>query len=199
MFFDAPGQSVLPHKSGTIEINTEYHLRRKPVWLVLLKVLGSIAMIAVGAVIAVPTLIEFEYPLWQSIAMTGGAMLIYTVLAFFVRPDPFQATDNMSKTLWRLHCALGPGRFTAETFLDVCVFVGLAKGEQMAPDEDNRRGFGALRAAPIGSFDATQPIAPLDPNRFAQSSGNFVAGQIQLDSQRFFNTASSSISEPAKV
>jgi len=40
-----------------------------------------------------------------------------------------------------------------------------------------------------GSFDATRPIAPLDPNRFAQSSANFVAGQIQLDTQRFSTTA----------
>ena len=40
------------------------------------------------------------------------------------------------------------------------------------------------------SFDATRPIEPLDASRFAQTSGNFVAGQIQLDSQRFMQKQS---------
>ena len=54
-----------------------------------------------------------------------------------------------------------------------------------------------MRSSPAGSFDATRPIPPLDPNRFAQSSGNFVAGQIQLDSQRFFSAPSPVIEQPA--
>jgi hypothetical protein len=199
MFFDAPGQSCLPHKSGTIEFSAEYHTRRKPAWLVLLKILGSLAMIAVGAVIAIPSLVELEYPLWQAIAITVGGMAVYTGLAFFVRPDPFQASESVNKWLFRFYCCLGPGRFTAETFLDVCVLVGLSKGAEVAEEEVEARGFGSVRAAPIGSFDATQPIPPLDPSRFAQSSGNFVAGQIQLDTQRFLSTASSSLSQPAKA
>ena len=49
--FEVQGQSSLLHKSGTVEINTEYRTEKKPVWLVLLKLLGVAAMVAVGAAI----------------------------------------------------------------------------------------------------------------------------------------------------
>jgi hypothetical protein len=201
--WEVQGQSALLHKSGTVEINTEYHTRKKPIWLVFLKLLGVIAMVAVGAAIALPTLLELEFPLWQAILITGGGMMVYTGIAFFFRPepntdnlgfgggmtnDPFQCSDNVNRFLWRLHCVLGPGRFTAETFLDLCVLVGLVKGDEVAADP-SETGLGVRHAA-VGGFDATQPIPPLDPNRFQQSSANFVAGQIQLDSQRFFSAAS---------
>lgn len=198
------GQSGTLHKSGSIELNTEYQTAKKPAWLVLLKLLGVAAMVAVGAAIAIPSLLEAKFPFWQAIAITAGGMFIYTGIAFFIRPepntdnlgwgggmanDPFQYSDNINRFLWRAHCMLGPGRFTAETLLDLCVLLGLAKTEQDAAE-------GAPSHLPAsclaggntsnGAFDATRPIAPLDPSRFAQSSANFVAGQIQLDSQRFF-------------
>jgi hypothetical protein len=209
------GQSSLLHKSGTVEFNTEYHTQKKPVWLVLLKVLGTLAMVAVGAAIAVPSLLELKFPVWQAGVITAGGMLVYTGIAFFFRPepntdnlgfgggmanDPFQASDNVNRFLWRLHCVLGPGRFTAETLLDVCVLIGIAKGDEVAGVEDEQRpSFAGLRTSSGGTFDATQPIPPLDPNRFAQSSGNFVAGQIQLDSQRFFSAPVPTLQESAKA
>lgn len=210
------GQSSLLHKSGKVEINTEYHTQKKPVWLVLLKVLGTLAMIAVGAAIAVPSLLEFKFPAWQAAVITAGGMLVYTGIAFFFRPepntdnlgfgggaanDPFQTSDNVNRFLWRLHCVLGPGRFTAETLLDVCVLIGIAQGDEVETHEAGASPtFGSpLRASSVSSFDATRPIPPLDPSRFAQSSGNFVAGQIQLDSQRFFSTPSPVIEQPAKA
>jgi hypothetical protein len=209
------GQSSLLHKSGTVEINTEYQTHKKPVWLVLLKVLGTLAMVAVGAAIAVPTLLEFKFPVWQAAVITAGGMLVYTGIAFFFRPepntdnlgfgggmanDPFQASDNVNRFRWRLHCVLGPGRFTAETLLDVCMLLGIAKGDEAeVAADDPGPNFAAMRSSSVGSFDATQPIPPLDPNRFAQSSGNFVAGQIQLDSQRFFSAPVPALDEPAKA
>jgi hypothetical protein len=203
------GQSSLLHKSGSVEINTEYHTRRKPLWLVTLKLLGVAAMVAVGAAIAVPSLLEFEFPLWQAIALTAGAMLVYTGISFFFRPepntdnmgwgggmanDPFQYSDNINRFLWKAHCVLGPGRFTAETLLDTCAVLGFAKGDEVAGDNSLfAHGLGGGDAG----FDASQPIAPLDPNRFTHSSANFVAGQIQLDTQRYLNN-SGSFSQPAK-
>lgn len=198
------GQTSLD-KSGTVEVVTDYHAARKPVWLVLLKLLGVAAMVAVGAAIAVPTLLELEFPLWQSIAYTAGGMMVYTGIAFFIRPepntdnlgiagggmnDPFQYSDNINRLLWRAHCALGPGRFTAETLLDTCVLLRIARGGEVLSDASNAAAWAHTPASPKSgpmpsAFDATRPIAPLDPNRFAQSSGNFVVGQIQLDSQRF--------------
>jgi hypothetical protein len=196
------GQSSLLHKTGSVEINTDYYRRRRPAWLVMLKLMGVAAMVGIGFAIAVPTLLEFNYPLWQAIPMSAGGMVVYTLVAFFIHPeantdnlglgggmgnDPFQSSDNVNRFLWRAHCVLGPGRFTAETFLDVCILLGLAKGAEIV-DEVQQISFSGYAPGAPGSFDATQPIAPLDPNRFAQSSGNFVAGQIQLDSQRFLNS-----------
>jgi hypothetical protein len=197
------GQSSLLHKSGTVEINTEYSAHRKPVWLVLLKMLGVIGMVAVGAAIAVPTLLEYKFPLWHAVVITAGGMLIYIGIAFFLRPepntdnlgwgggmanDPFQYSDNINRFLWNLHCVLGPGRFTAETLLDLCVLVGLAKSED--DDQETTQSLSAL-ATTTGStnpFDPTRPIPPLDPNRFGQAGMNFAPGQVALDSQRFFQS-----------
>jgi hypothetical protein len=208
------GQSGLLHKSGTVEINSEYVTRKKPVWLVLLKLAGVAAMVAVGAAIGVPTLLEFEFPLWQAIAITVGGMMVYMGVAFFLRPeantdnlgwggglanDPFQSSDNVNRFLWKLHCALGPGRFTAETLLDLCVLIGVARGAEIVdtapPAEHFTPGTVALITPSVvptkrgssGDFDASQPIAPLDPNRFALSSANSVTEIIQRDSRRFSN------------
>ncbi|MDX1948127.1 MAG: hypothetical protein SFU86_22245 [Pirellulaceae bacterium] len=135
-------------KHGTVEINTEYVTRRKPAWLVLLKLLAVAAMVAVGYAIALPTLLKV-LPLWQSIALVAGVMLIYIGLAFFFRPepntdnmgwfagmgnDPTQYSDNINRSLWNLSCVLGPGRFVSESLLDACVLVGLAGGEEVVDE-----------------------------------------------------------------
>jgi hypothetical protein len=186
-------QSGLQQNSGSVELNTDCYRNRRPAWLVLLKLLGVVGMIAVGAAIAIPSLLEFEFPLWHAIAITAGGMLAYTGIAFFVRPDPnTDNLDHVNKFLWNLHCALGPGRFTSETFLDLGVLVGLVKGEEVqgataGPLPSNgpagvNPGLGGL-----GTFDPSRPIAPLDPNRFALSSANSVTEKIQRDSQRFYS------------
>lgn len=206
-FTELSGQSSLLHKSGAVELNTEYITSRKPAWLVFVKLLGVVAMVSVGVAIALPMLLEYRFPLWQAAAIVAGGMLIYTGIAFFVRPepntdnlgfggglanDPFQSSDNVNRFLWRAHCVLGPGRFTAETLLDLCVLVGIAKGSEVAEDqvENPLTGGNQTAGSMVGSFDATRPIAPLDPNRFKPSAGNFVAGQVSLDSQRFFQSQS---------
>jgi hypothetical protein len=195
------GQSSQLHKSGSIEINTECYRQRRPAWLVLLKLLGVAGMVAVGAAISIPSLLEVEVPLGQAIVMTAIGMIVYTTIAFFIRPeantdnlgfgggmanDPFQCSDNVNRFLWRCHCVLGPGRFTADTLLDLCVLIGLMKNGDEHSHDAAHGAFPAISAG--GAFDANKPITPLDPNRFQQSSGNFVAGQIQLDSQRFFQS-----------
>jgi hypothetical protein len=198
---DIGGHSSLLHKSGTVELNTDTFRHRRPAWLVLLKLLGVAAMIAVGAGIAIPTLLEFEFPLWHAIAVTAGGMVAYTVIAFFVRPDP--NTDdltNVNKFLWNLHCVLGPGRFTSETFLDLAVLFGLMREDEvLEAGAAQSQGYGAAGAGVgkgggSGVFDPSQPIAPLDPNRFALSSANSVTEKIQRDSQRFYSPPPSAAS-----
>jgi hypothetical protein len=204
------------HKTGSVEINTDFYRRRRPWWLILIKLMAVAAMVAIGAAIAVPTLLELDFPLWHASVVTGVGMLAYTAVAFFFRPeantdnmgvgggmgnDPSQYGDNVNRFLWKAHCVLGPGRFTAYTILDILVWVRLLKnGDEVDPSTTDKVAFPAMTSG--GAFDASRPIAPLDPNRFAQTSGNFVAGQIQLDSQRFFNSASSSLpsaGEPNRV
>lgn len=185
-------RSGLQTNSGTVEFNTDTFRQRRPAWLVLLKLLGVAAMIAVGVAIAIPTLLELKFPLWHAIAITAGGMLVYTATAFFVRPDPnTDDLSNVNKFLWNLHCALGPGRFTSDTFLDACVLVGLVRYDD-GLDEAAQQGFGSgtsgvLPSSGSGVFDPSRPIAPLDPNRFALSSANSVTEKIQRDSQRFYS------------
>jgi hypothetical protein len=178
---------------------------RKNHWLVLLKLLGVAAMIAVGAAIAIPTLLGFEFPLWHAIAITAGGMVVYTGISFFLRPeantdnlgwgggmanDPFQSSDNVNRFLWKLHCALGPGRFTAATLLDLCALVSLAKEEEVVLDEtagqlasfgparvNGKRG-PALRRVAADCAARSEPLRAL--------VGQLGDREIQRDSQRFY-------------
>ena len=128
-------------------------------------------------------------------------MIVYTLIAFVIRPepntdnmgwggglanDPFQASDNVNRFLWKAHCVLGPGRFTAETFLDTCLLVGLLRTAEEGAA--TAQGGWLPGSAPVNdgySFDPRRPIAPLDPNRFLLSSADSVTERIQQDSQRF--------------
>lgn len=181
-FSEYQGQSSLLHKHGTIEINTTYVTRRKPLWLVALQLLGVAVMVAVGYGLIVPSLLHFDFPLWQAIAVASGAMLIYMGVAFFVRPepntdnmgwgiggladDPYQYSDDINRNLWSIHCLLGPGRFISETLLDVCVVLKLAGGEEVL--DDQAEGAIALAAQDAAATNAT-PLPTsigLSPNRF---------------------------------
>lgn len=186
------------HKTGTIEVNQHYYTQVKPVWLIALKVLGLVAMVAVGYAIAIPSLREV-LPLWQTIVLVAGVMLIYVGVAFFVRPepngdnmgiagglanDPFQYSDNVNRWLWNFHCTLGPGRFAAETLLDVCVYLGLAGGEEVinSTDPSTADDFGDAEptswSEPVNLHAMLGPVtqqpapgdpqAALAPNRFAR-------------------------------
>jgi len=139
------GQSSLLHKSGKVEINTDFYRNRRPAWLVALKLLGVVAMVAVWFAIALPSLLQWNFTLWQAIAIASVVVPVYTAIAFFFRPepntdnlgmaggmvnDPFQNSDNVNRFLWRLSCCLGPGRFTAETMLDLYVLLSALKTDQ---------------------------------------------------------------------
>jgi hypothetical protein len=130
---------------GSIEINTQYVTRRKPIWLVLLKLAGVAVFVAVAVGLAWPSLSRVMPP-WQAAAAIAGFILIYCGLAFFFRPepntdnlgwcgggmnDPTKISDDFNRGLLDLHMALGPGRFASETLLDLCVLLGLAGGEEV--------------------------------------------------------------------
>ena len=185
---------------GTVEINTEYVTRKKPAWLVLLRLAGVAAMIAVGYGIALPTLAG-ALPLWQAIAAVAGVMLIYVGLAFFFRPepntdnmgwvgggmnDPTQYSDNINRWLWNLSCLLGPGRFTAETLLDTCVLAGLAHGDEIIDDQVAAVDVDIQSAELVAVAPTTEQPTPLRPDRFEKPAPGPTGGQLQLDSWRYF-------------
>lgn len=160
---------------GSIEINDQYVTRRKPAWLVLLKLCGLAAMVAVAVGIAYPSLRQV-LPELQSCAVIAGVILIYSGLAFFFRPepntdnlgycgghcnDPTKISDNINRGLLDLHFALGPGRYAAETLLDVCVLVGIAGGEEVVEQTD-------AIAEPEPAAPLKLEIVTLRPDRFEQ-------------------------------
>ncbi|WP_254512193.1 hypothetical protein [Anatilimnocola floriformis] len=161
---------------GTIEINDTYVTRRKPAWLVLLKLTGLAAMIAMAVGIAYPSLRQ-ALPAVQSAAVIAGAILIYSGLAFFFRPEPntdnlgycggmrdnpWKLSDDFNRGLLDLHMVLGPGRYASETLLDLCVLVGIAGGEEVIDEQ----------SSPLESNEAREPmqleIVTLKANRFEE-------------------------------
>jgi hypothetical protein len=133
----------------TIEMNDQYVTYRKPAWLVLLKVLGLALMVTAASGLIYPWLLHFLSPVQAGIAL-AGAMLIYSGLAFFIRPKP--STDYLDDydalyeepTILRksvrlalrdYSILLGPGWFAAETLLDLCVLLGVAGGEEVIEDQ----------------------------------------------------------------
>jgi hypothetical protein len=203
-FTELRGQSSLD-KHGSIELHTEFFRIRRPIWLVFLKVLGVVAMVAVGFAIALPTMKQ-EFPklqLWQSSAAIAAAMMAYTAIAFFIRPeangdnmgwfggsanDPTQYSDNVNRFLWKAHMVLGPGRFTAETLLDMCVLVGLIKGVDPDYDENMPEYTGATPEAILASTANTPPGS--GPATGLYSAPPPASSGMQLDSWKYFQQQS---------
>ena len=177
------GQSSLLHKQGTVEFNTTYVTRRKPVWLIALKLLGVAAMVAVGYGLIVPTLLHLDFTSWQAVGLASGVMMLYVGIAFFVRPepntdnmgwgiggladDPFQYSDDVNRSLWSAHCLLGPGRFTAETFLDTCALMGLAHRDEVIDEVTEEAAEATFYAFPDSllnpAADGAAPLPPEEP------------------------------------
>jgi hypothetical protein len=123
-------------RAGTVQIRKDEENLRQPTWLVLLKMIASFAMLAVGYGLCVPIV---PLPFWQSIVLSTGIILLYVGLAYFFIPDPnldnmgwglgrddpFQTRDNINRLLFRAYCFLGPGRFIAHTLIDGFTWCGL--------------------------------------------------------------------------
>jgi hypothetical protein len=178
-------------KHGGIRLNTTYQTVKKPAWLVLLKLAALAVMVGMAAAVLIPALAQC-FPAWKATLAIAGILLIYIGIAFFFRPeantdnmgwfggmgnDPFQYSDNINRFLFQLHMVLGPGRFAAETLLDACALVGLAKGPEVIEAE-------AEEAPPAVSLDpaayspaAQQPdsqpaqLQALRPDRFHAQYG----------------------------
>jgi hypothetical protein len=203
-FTEFSGQSSLD-KHGTVEIHSDLCRRRRPAWLVLLKVLGVASMVAVGFAIAVPTLRDQapQLPMWKGVVGVSAAMLLYTAIAFFIRPecngdnmgwlggstnDPTQYSDNINRLLWKAHMVLGPGRFTAETLFDACVLLNLVGGKHVIEDSEELPKYSGASPEAILASAAHSP--PSAPDRYVPQSVGQQGSSMQLDSWKYFQQQS---------
>jgi hypothetical protein len=192
-WYEIVGERTSPQKAGQVRLNTFYETRKKPAWLVALKVLGMFAMFAVGYAILLPVI---PLPLWKSVVLSSGLMLIYVGIAFFVRPepngenmgfagglfnDPTQYSDNMNRALWKAHCMLGPGRFISETVLDCCTLVGLTaeRTEEEHQLEQQAKEDAALKKD-------LERLRDRVAERNEKQHGGRTNGQLELSSTRLF-------------
>lgn len=172
------GQTSLD-KHGSIELNTNCETSQKPLWLVLVKLLVLMGMVAIGTAILTPALMQWM-PLWKAALLTIGILQIYIGVSFFVRPrynpdnmgwfggmgnDPFQYSDNINRMLFKLHMLLGPGRFAADTMLDACALIGVARTAETTEGTDP--------PAAVGPF--------IDPSAYSQAAGTLPTTQPRPD------------------
>jgi len=124
-------------KCGEVTIHTDTVNEKKPAWLVILKVLALLVMVPIGFYLVVAFI---PLPPLQASLVTAGVLLIYCGLAFFIRPqanednmgwlggafnDPFQYHDDINRALYQAHCMLGPGRFAAQSVIDLLTLCNL--------------------------------------------------------------------------
>jgi hypothetical protein len=189
MFWEIFGESTDPQPMGSIGASSQYSQQKRPA-LVLLKFLGAAILVTVGYAMTVPFLPMLPLPLWQSVMLVTGAMLVYVGVAFFLRPepngdnmgwcggmvdDPFHYSDDVNRLLFGLQMLLGPGRFVAETMLDICTLFGLV---------------GGLERATAGGA-----VAPADREGFAERAYEALSEQesshpTELSSARYWNQRS---------
>lgn len=168
---------------GKIHLNQHYDPSGKPQWLVLLKISGSLALLACGYAVVLPSL-NF-LPVWQQLAVTSGLLMVYVGASFFLRPEPnaskmgwfgglmdnpFEYADGWNRFLWSLHCFLGPGRLISTTVLDIAFSLGLIS----VPEEVQGQTRGELAQAAESSFAA--PILPATTFAPQQEFGTFRHG-----------------------
>lgn len=124
-------------KTGTIQLHQPGINKKKRPLIVFAKTIATLFMVGIGFGLITPFL---PFGLGYSIAITTFVLGIYVALSYLIRPrpngdnmgylggafdDPFQFRDDMNRTLFRLHCFLGPGRFASETMIDVLTVTGV--------------------------------------------------------------------------
>jgi len=193
-WFEIVGERNDPKKSGSVRLNAFYETQKKPLGLILLKLVGLLILVAVGFGLILPLV---PLPLWQSIAAASGALLIYVGVAFFVRPEPngdnmgfmggmmndtLHYSDNVNRALWNAHCMLGPGRFIAETILDCSTRLGLTAeimAEQANQEEAETRTAAIQQDVQRWRQEAAE--------RVEQRRSELPGGQVELSSASYMD------------
>lgn len=140
-------------KCGEVKIHTDTVNEKKPAWRVILKVVALVAILPAGFALVVQLI---PLPPLQASLVTAGVLLIYSGLAYFIRPeantdnmgwlggamdDPFQYNDDINRVLFKAHCLLGPGRFVAQSIVDLltlCNIIPEVSPEQAAQEHASK-------------------------------------------------------------
>lgn len=146
-----PGSPLL-ETQNLIQFNATYVTDKKPVGAVLLKIAGLLALLALATAVITPPLIGWM-PLWKAVLVMIGTVLIYLGASFIIRPQVDRDTldwrlgsltsdraANINRLLAIAHWILAPGRFAAETLLDICTLIGLAERTQSSDDATTAAG-----------------------------------------------------------
>jgi hypothetical protein len=193
-WYEIVGERADPQQVGGIRLNTFYETRNKSLWLISLKSLALVLMIAAGFAVTVPWM---PMALWKSSTLVAGIMLMYVGLAFFVRPeanednlgllgglvnDPLHYSDNLNRALWQAHCLLGPGRFAAGTVLDISTLLGFTA--EVTAEQANEEDLEQLLESEAKQVDRWRREAM---ERVEQRQSEKPQGQLQLTSTQYLS------------
>jgi hypothetical protein len=143
--FRAEKWSVL-QTHGLIQVNSTYITTRKPPGTVLMRIALLLVMFA-GAMLLIALPLSLCLAAWEATLAAIGLVLIYGGVSFFLRPQVdaenqgwrggAKAIDSapLHRFLVVLHWLSAPGRFAAESLLDVCVLLGLAGGAEIGEEK----------------------------------------------------------------
>jgi hypothetical protein len=96
--------------------------------------------------------------------------------------DPTHYSDNVNRALWRAHCMLGPGRFIAETILDITTRLGWTA--EITAEQANQEGAEKRQAEVQRDVMRwrEEAIAKVEQNR-----SKLPGGQVELSSARYLD------------
>lgn len=184
------------NRAGTIELKQGYVAKRKPFWLVLLKL--SIINVAIVS-IAVAIVYTLELPVLPVLASTAAFFAIYCLAAFFLRPkpntdnlgwagglidDPFQYNDDINRCLIQLNVFLAPGRFITGAWVDAAVYCGLVKPRSVRQNEMVL----AEQEQARYEKDYAERVADVEQRLAVRREGK-PSGVIELDSAKYMMAA----------
>lgn len=133
-FLEWWGETVNPGKRGTIAIGEEHEqCSWKP--LVFARFIFVVLGLPILWWLAIP---HVPLPFWQAAAAVVGGTLIYVALSYLIDPrpeldnlgiahglidHPCRYSDDVNRFLLGARLVLGPGRFMAESILDMLALV----------------------------------------------------------------------------
>jgi len=149
-FMEWWGEEVEPGKVGGVDLSGEHEACRcRP--LVLVRFVAVVVGLPVFWYLVTP---HVPLPAWQAVVLVVGGTLIYVAFSYLINPEPdlenlgvagglidhpWRFSDDLNRLLLYAQCFLGPGRFVAESVLDVREL--FRNDEDRSQQQDERLGW----------------------------------------------------------